>query len=72
MIAETIPQLKDLTIEQKFLLAAELWVDAANQQTDWESEPDFVASLEKQLAEFRRDPSTAMSLDDFKRRFLLP
>lgn len=68
MIAETIPQIKDLTTEQKLLLAAELWDEAANEQTIWETDPAFITSLEKQLEEYRRDPSAGLTWEQVKAR----
>ena len=70
MIAETIPQLKKLSTEEKLLLAGELWDEAAALQDGWEPDPEFVAGLQQQLEDYRRDPGSARTWDQVKANIL--
>jgi len=72
MIAETIPALGQLSLEEKWLLANELIAEVEDQQAALPSSPEIQAIVEKRFAEFERDPSTSMTLDSFKLRFRLP
>ncbi len=72
MIAEQIPALSKLSLEDKWLLATELWNEVETNQFDLPNTAEIEAIVEKRFAEFEQDPSTAMTLDDFKRRFRLP
>lgn len=72
MIAEQIPALGKLSLEDKWLLAAELWDEVEQRQGELPTTPDVQQIVEQRFAEFERDPSAAMSLDEFKRRFRLP
>lgn len=44
MIAETIPELRSLSSDQKIILAAELWRDAVEQVSSWEAVRERIAS----------------------------
>jgi putative addiction module component (TIGR02574 family) len=70
MIAEAIPQLKRLSTEEKLLLAGELWDEAAALQDEWEPDPEFVAGLQQQLEEYRRDPGSARTWNQVKANIL--
>jgi hypothetical protein len=72
MIAETIPALGQLSLEEKWLLANELIAEVEDQQAALPSSPEIQAIVEKRFAEFECDPSTAMTLESFKLRFSLP
>ncbi len=72
MIAEQIPAVGMLSLEDKWLLATELWDEVEAHQHELPNAPEIEAIVEQRFAEFDRDPSTAMSLDDFKRRCRLP
>jgi putative addiction module component (TIGR02574 family) len=72
MIVEQIPAVKELSLEQKWLLANELWEEIEEQQEALPTSPEIVALVEQRFAEFARDPSTAMTLEEFKRRYRLP
>ena len=72
MIAEQIPALGKLSLEDKWLLAPELWDEVEQRQSELPTTPEVQQIVEQRFAEIERDPSTAMSLDEFKRRFRLP
>ena len=72
MISEQIPALRKLSLEDKWLLATELWNEVETSQHDLPSPPEIEAIVEKRFADFEQDPSTAMTLEQFKRRFRLP
>jgi putative addiction module component (TIGR02574 family) len=72
MIAEKIPALDQLSIEEKWLLANELMAEVEDQQDALPSNPEIRAIVEQRFAEFERDPSTAITLDAFKLHFSLP
>ena len=72
MIADQIPAVKQLSLRDKWLLANELWEEVEEHQQGLATSPEIMAVVEKRFAEFERDPSTAMSLEEFKRRFSLP
>ncbi|HSI13242.1 MAG TPA: addiction module protein [Chthoniobacter sp.] len=72
MIADQIPAVKQLSLQDKWLLANELWAEIEERQQELPTSPEIMSMVEQRFAEFERDPSTAMSLEEFKRRFNLP
>lgn len=72
MIADQIPAVSQLSLKDKWLLANELWEEVEEHQQDLPTSPEVMALVEKRFAEYERDPSTALSLEEFKRRFHLP
>lgn len=72
MIADQIPAVKQLSLQDKWLLANELWAEIEERQEELSTSPEIMALVEQRFAEFERDPSTATSLEEFKRRFKLP
>jgi len=72
MIAEQIPAVKELSLQDKWLLANELWDEVEEHQEELSTSSEIMAIVEQRFAEYERDPSTAMSLEEFKRRFRLP
>lgn len=72
MIADQIPAVKQLSLEDKWLLANELWEEIEEHQQALPTSPEIMAVVEQRFADYERDPSTAMSLEEFKRRFSLP
>lgn len=72
MIAELIPAVKQLSLQEKWLLANELWEEIEEHQNELSTDTEIMAVVEQRFAEFERDPSTALSLEEFKRRFHLP
>ncbi len=72
MIVEQFPAVKGLSLEQKWLLANELWDEIEEQQQTLATSPEIISIVEQRFAEYERDPSTAMTLEEFKRRYRLP
>lgn len=72
MIAEQLSAVNQLSIEEKWMLANELWNEVEEHQDELKNSPEIVALVEKRFADYERDPSTAMTLEEFKRRFRLP
>lgn len=72
MIAEQIPDVSKLSIQEKWELANELWTEVEERQDDLPVSPEIIEIVERRFEEFERDPSTAITLDEFKRRFGLP
>ncbi len=72
MIVEQIPAVQQLTLHEKWLLANELWNEVEEHQHSLPAHPEIVALVEQRLADYEKDPSTALSLDEFKRRYRLP
>jgi putative addiction module component (TIGR02574 family) len=72
MIAEQIPAVKNLSLEEKWLLANELWDEVEQYQQGLTTSPAVMQIVERRFADFERDPSTAMTLDEFKQRYGLP
>lgn len=72
MIAETIPALGQLSLEEKWLLANELIAEVEDQQAALPSSPEIQLIVKKRFTEYERDPSTGMTLESFKLRFSLP
>ncbi len=72
MIAERIPALKELSLEEKWLLANELIDEVENHQEELPPSDAIRAIVEQRFTEYEKDPSTALSLEAFKHRFSLP
>jgi putative addiction module component (TIGR02574 family) len=72
MIAEQFPGVKQLSLQEKWQLANELWQEVEEHQQELPTRPEIRALVEQRFAEYDKDPSTAMSLDDFKRHYRLP
>jgi hypothetical protein len=68
MISETIPQLRDLTPEEKLTLSDELWREVTGEDPVI-PDPDLVEKLNPRFAEFEQNPELGTSADDMKRRF---
>ena len=69
MIAESIPQLSSLSSDEKILLAAELWRDAAG--GDGEApDPELIAALRERLAYYREHPTEVSSWAEVRARVL--
>ena len=72
MIAERIPAISHLSLDEKWMLANELWNEIEEHQEKLGTKADIIALVQRRFDEYERDPSTGMALDDFKRRFSLP
>jgi hypothetical protein len=68
MIAETIPQLKNLTPEEKLTLSDELWQEVTG-TTPEVVDPILVEKMESRYKEYLENPSLGISAKDMKGRF---
>ena len=68
MILESIPQIRNLTPEEKLALSDELWQDVVG-ESYLETDPDLVSKLQERLSEYQKDPKQAVSSDEMKARF---
>jgi hypothetical protein len=67
MIAETIPALRALSPEQKFILAAELLRETVNDRTE-EPDPGLVEALQERLDYHRQHPDEVLTWEEVKAR----
>lgn len=72
MIAEQIPAVAGLSLHEKWQLAVELWDEVDIRQEELPITPALLDIVEKRFADYERDPTTAMTLDEFKQKFRLP
>ena len=70
MIAERIPDLQKLTVQEKLLLAGELWDQVANSEECLPPRQDHVRILEQRMGEFKKDPENLSHWEEVKRRIL--
>ena len=68
VIADKIPALATLSVQEKLLLASELWDEVMTQTDDIPVSQDILDELDRRMEEYRRDPSTASSWEDVKQR----
>lgn len=63
-----LPQVHSLPAHEKLELADELWQDAAHELESSEVSPAERQLLDERWAAFLRDPSSALTLEQFKQR----
>jgi len=63
-----LPQVQSLPAREKLELADELWQDAAHELESSEVTPAEKELLDERWAAFLRDPSSALTLEQFKER----
>ena len=68
VIAEKIPALATLSVQEKLLLASELWDEVLTQTDDIPVSQEILDELDRRMEEYRRDPSIASSWEDVKQR----
>jgi hypothetical protein len=69
MIAETIPGLGALSPDQKIILAAELWRDAAGRAGD-DPSPALVKALNERLGFDRQHPEQVSTWEEVRSRIV--
>lgn len=72
MIVEKLPAVACLSIEEKWNLAVELWDEVSAHQDELPVNQEILAVVEQRFADYERDPSSALTLEEFKRKFRLP
>ena len=70
MIADRIPELKNLSAEEKLTLASELWDEIAEHPELLPAREDHVRILQARLAEHERDPRNTIPWHEVKNRLL--
>ena len=70
MIPERIPELKDLSLEEKLILVGELWNELAAQPEAFPPRDDHIRLLRKRLEHYRRNPSDVLAWEQVKARIL--
>jgi putative addiction module component (TIGR02574 family) len=70
MIAETIPELKSLSPEQKLILVGELWDELAARPDAFPPREDHIKILRERLEHFRQHPKDTTAWEDVKARIL--
>jgi len=72
MIVEKLPAVASLSIEEKWNLAVELWDEVSAHQDELPVNQEILAVVEERFADYERDPSSALTLEEYKRKFRLP
>lgn len=70
MIADTIPELKRLSPEEKLMLVGELWDELAARPEAFPPRDDHIKLLQERLEHYRRHPESATAWEDVKARIL--
>jgi putative addiction module component (TIGR02574 family) len=70
MIAEKIPELKNLSVEEKLMLVGELWDDLAAHPEAFPLREDHLKLLRERLEHYRRNPEDVVAWEDVKSRIL--
>jgi hypothetical protein len=68
MIAETIPQLKNLTAEEKLTLSDELWREVTGEVPE-STDTNLVEKLNQRYGEFEQNPDLGIPAGEMKQRF---
>ena len=68
MLIERMPDVQQLSPEEKLRLAAELWGEIEDKQGEIAVDESLYALLEKRFADHREDPSSASTWQEFKDR----
>ena len=70
MIAERIPELKNLSPSEKLILVGELWDELAATPDAFPPREDHIKILEERLAHYRQHPDDIVAWEDVKARIL--
>ena len=70
MIAERIPELKNLSAEEKLILVGELWDDLASHPEAFPPREDHIKLLRERLEHYRRHPEDVVAWEDVRSRIL--
>ena len=70
MIAETIPQLKTLSAEEKLILVGELWDELAAHPNAFPPREDHIKILQERLENYRQHPEDTVAWAEVKARIL--
>ncbi len=70
MILEQHPDIQRLPPAEKLALVTELWDDLAAHPSDVPVTPEQIATLDRRMEEYRKDPSQGTTWEAIKRRIL--
>ena len=70
MIADKIPELKNLTRSEKIALATELWEEISSDVEVFPVRADHVRILQESLAEYERDPQNTIPWEEVRKRYV--
>lgn len=70
MIADKIPQLQSLSMEEKLVLVNELWDDLAAHPEAFPPREDHLRLLRERLDHFRKHPTDVIAWEELKQRIL--
>jgi putative addiction module component (TIGR02574 family) len=70
MIAERIPELKRLSLEEKLILVKELWDELADHPDAFPPREDHIKLLRERLAHYEKHPEDVVAWEDVKARIL--
>lgn len=67
MIAERIPEIKTLSIQEKRLLMNELWEEVRESGLE-QPDPAIAKLLQERLEHFYNNPESAITIEEFRKR----
>ena len=70
MIAERIPELKRLSLEEKLILVGELWEELAARPDSFPPREDHIELLKERLENYRKNPSDVIGWEELRARIL--
>ena len=70
MIAERIPDLKALSLDEKLIPVGELWDELTAHPDAFPPRADHVKVLQERLGHYRQHPDDVMAWEDARRAFL--
>jgi len=70
MIAEKIPELRNLSAEEKLILVGELWNELAAQPNAFPPREDHIKLLRERLDHYRQHPEDVVAWENVKARIL--
>jgi putative addiction module component (TIGR02574 family) len=70
MIAEKIPELKSLSLDEKLILVRELWDELAAQPNAFPPREDHIKLLQERLEHYREHPHDTIAWEEVKARIL--
>ncbi len=70
MIADKIPALKNLSAEEKFTLACELWEEVEEYRNLLPMREEHIKILQERLEEYERNPQDTIPWEEVKKRLL--
>ncbi len=68
MIAEKIPALRDLSLDEKLILVGELWDELAANPDAFPPRGDHIKILQERLEQYRQNPEDVRAWEEVKAR----